>query len=1489
MEQGRSCTEEGGNAGAGAGAQAKAGSADRVQAAREVEGQGGQDRVLPSKLVDANMPNRLEQVDAMDDMHPDAACAQQVVASRVDATEQAEGDSAAGVVEATEIEHMEDAQSIRLRQRAAEKGATASGGTSNQTLAENLVGDAVYAPETMQTGNSHPASKVSKVVAMTTVGPIRSFQTREVSQDGQEEGEAIDEDETRVKPGQVFPTSASSSGASLQNGASMSKVQQSSGLLAGRPPSMHRREGDQDSSEEEGMITLAEEGQINEEEEEEGQEPRSASSGSRRDPKLSSGQRAPSPLHEASHSFSGAAPLSTAAFRDRDPSVESGPQKWDASYRRDSRDREREASRYREPERDRDRERERDRGWDRDRDRRSSHHPYADARRFSDRGRERDARDPMSDRRASGWDREREDLARTERHQPPSRESARPNAPFLVYPIPPERDRWNRHHTNRERPREPTIERDIDALSTPLAQSASSTALLSGQEAIRNAYSRRRPSPDFHELNGSDTGERRRGAARQHSEEPRRRLSPTRSVTGGSDRGSGSYDRPKLIDSQRGLGNECEGARDREEKRTPQSKPPLHLQATILQKSNSAESEAKRTDAFPTPRKTPMGTPMDPGFVQRCDALVHKALQSAPATDATAMAAPVASPRTSVRAISEEALAGLPNERKPEVKTEPVLETGTEIGQDDRQAFNDEAQRHEVPVLSAAKLASPTTTIAVIETALSVSAPSTSVAPTATMPSEPSGSSLSLETLADLATAEADPASSFAPEVALVGAKSDRGRSSTHDLVSPTGSSHIEPVTRVTEMENAVAHQLATELQATAALEEDSVKQINSEPEMLEDTSMQDVQLLQEEEEHDGRDPEAIAEAKRRREEAMETAMRRSTLRMIVSQSGMPKPTHSIVKENRAVAQCTHEQLRDQSVFPDTYVEEGPLWLRHDDECVKAVQNRVRSIEVHRQKRLHVKIEQLRQQYRKLNDEWRVHCEHLNRWNERKERRSAVQTGTGTPAAEQDFIVSMMTLATSRTNRRNMNTGFAGFGDAVRSEAEFLEILASLESADMQDPTMRAARTTATTPNMLLDPDSTKPIFNNYEDNNGFVADPVAFYFNKFDPDFWSDEERTVFLRKYALYPKQFGKIASFLEHKTTQQCVSFYYATKKLPNYDYKALAAARNRERKRKVRPKSKKAKGSALMADLASTKPDDLECADDVDSPAEPGGITSMTGSRRKPTMTSNRFTPQEEHDEQRASSNSSRKRRATEDQSGDNINKKKSKKARRQKEPREPKAGPPTAAEEVKVIASVEEIPSEAAPSRALSDLAAAAVLEALAGVTPPEPVADKATGKRLKKAKSTFLEGVQEGKKKSRSSTSSYWSVAERTEFLKAFAMYGEDWDIISSTLPTKSAAQAKNFFHRMMEKESEESKDFQEAAQIAAENASLPLEQRRQEAIKMIVRQGASALAIIGSSIQCASEDGLIHRNTEGGPLQDASSGAACGATTRLRYQQPSQ
>ena len=72
-----------------------------------------------------------------------------------------------------------------------------------------------------------------------------------------------------------------------------------------------------------------------------------------------------------------------------------------------------------------------------------------------------------------------------------------------------------------------------------------------------------------------------------------------------------------------------------------------------------------------------------------------------------------------------------------------------------------------------------------------------------------------------------------------------------------------------------------------------------------------------------------------------------------------------------------------------------------------------------------------------------------------------------------------------------------------------------------------------------------------YFNQNGYIRDDAAeFYKERSKMPDWSPEEKQIFIEKFTQSPKNFGFISSFLENKTTEQCIQFYYMTKKTENY---------------------------------------------------------------------------------------------------------------------------------------------------------------------------------------------------------------------------------------------------------------------------------------------------------------------------------------------------
>lgn len=202
------------------------------------------------------------------------------------------------------------------------------------------------------------------------------------------------------------------------------------------------------------------------------------------------------------------------------------------------------------------------------------------------------------------------------------------------------------------------------------------------------------------------------------------------------------------------------------------------------------------------------------------------------------------------------------------------------------------------------------------------------------------------------------------------------------------------------------------------------------------------------------------------------------------------------------------------------------------------------------------KKQRLRDEYMMLHDRWAAHCAHLDslfKANDMQE--SLSQTG--------------------RTTRRSAAT----LGDAVRSDLEMEQIIASLGNEDMTDPNHLAVRNVATIPDMISVQHGR--VDSLFDDTNNLVDDPETFYDLRSGFFDWTPEEEEIFYNKYADYPKQFGIISNFLSHKTSSQCVLYYYIHKKRI-VDFRNAANSGNGKRKKGVR-KGGKQKGNALLADV------------------------------------------------------------------------------------------------------------------------------------------------------------------------------------------------------------------------------------------------------------------------------------------------------------------
>ena len=202
------------------------------------------------------------------------------------------------------------------------------------------------------------------------------------------------------------------------------------------------------------------------------------------------------------------------------------------------------------------------------------------------------------------------------------------------------------------------------------------------------------------------------------------------------------------------------------------------------------------------------------------------------------------------------------------------------------------------------------------------------------------------------------------------------------------------------------------------------------------------------------------------------------------------------------------------------------------------------------------KVARLKAEYLELQSKWVEHCAKLDE-----------EARANSP---EDTITT-----SGRTTRRSAAT----LGDAVRSDLEMEQIIASLGNEDLTDANHLSMRNVATLPDMISVARGYVDFV--YDDTNNLVLDAPGFYRQRTGIDDWTEEEKQVFLKAYAAYPKQFGIIAESLPNKTAEQCVLFYYLHKK-KHIDFRKVIQ-HYAPRTRKGGRRTDKQRGNALLADI------------------------------------------------------------------------------------------------------------------------------------------------------------------------------------------------------------------------------------------------------------------------------------------------------------------
>lgn len=349
-------------------------------------------------------------------------------------------------------------------------------------------------------------------------------------------------------------------------------------------------------------------------------------------------------------------------------------------------------------------------------------------------------------------------------------------------------------------------------------------------------------------------------------------------------------------------------------------------------------------------------------------------------------------------------------------------------------------------------------------------------------------------------------------------------------------------------------------------------------------------------------------------------------------------------------------------------------------------------------------------------------------------------------------------------------------GDSVRTEAEFLDILASFERERQNDPMVRAQYGAATLPNMILDPVQ-KCAMARFMNSNNLVRDKKEWAHRiETDPmDNFTEAEHQKFCKGFVLHPKKFGRISHYMGGlRTPEECVLHYYTTKK--RVDYKEMVSHKKRgQHKGGRKKKTKKGQDSAQASPSVTDSPD----VSIVSEPKLPSGRLMMSkqlGSKRaaqEPAIPNTPVTPKTPKTANESENNTPSVTPAPVDE--------------------------PTSGNEASMEESVVKKESvEAVPSLATIESIAAAVAAKETKTEPEPPKRGRRGRKRSREASDDeqHRDKRKERGHKDKSHITSYWSVQDTNQFPKLLEQHGTDWESISKALGSKTSSMVRNYYQR---------------------------------------------------------------------------------------------
>lgn len=340
------------------------------------------------------------------------------------------------------------------------------------------------------------------------------------------------------------------------------------------------------------------------------------------------------------------------------------------------------------------------------------------------------------------------------------------------------------------------------------------------------------------------------------------------------------------------------------------------------------------------------------------------------------------------------------------------------------------------------------------------------------------------------------------------------------------------------------------------------------------------------------------------------------------------------------------------------------------------------------------------------------------------------------------------------------STSRRGRGDAVQSEAEFLEILKTLGAEEENEPLHRAEHLAAPIPDMILNP-TLKNIF--LTNINNLVTDKEewATSINVDGIDNFSRKEHELFCEGFLSFPKRFGRISAHMGGlRTAEDCVLHYYRTKKTLT-DYKQLLALKKKRRKgqkgkRGPKPKSIVNTPTNSALDTPQESGDELSLENLIPKEVSEEVYYTETGRRRRAAA------PVFE-------SNDLENGKMTPNISGDNDRKR--------------SLEAPSSTEPI-IEESKESTPAESVPP----------VKKKPRGPKPKKQMENSSTPPVISSDPIESQQPIAESKNKG--NITSYWSVRDTNLFTRLLSEYGQNWMVIAEHIKTKSAVMVRNYYHR---------------------------------------------------------------------------------------------